>query len=147
MTDQATAGVLGADRSEIATNREDPTYRPSQTETTQTKVLKRKRSRTDEDVGRSSQVKMDDLFDQQFIDLTDSTSSGPTVQVGVKLEQIDHKLDELLKSDKVSRDPNYSFVISLLEMLRSIKSQTALAELKAQIFKSIAQSLAAEQSA
>lgn len=63
----------------------------------------------------------------------------------LKLEKLDQKLEPLLNSNKLAGEPNYSFVISLLEMLRCIKDGNELAVLKGKIYKLIADSIATQK--
>lgn len=79
--------------------------------------------------------------------VNNAPATVPTVPVNtlLKLEQLDHKLDTLIKTNKISEEPNYSFAISLLEMLRCIKDDNELAVLKAKIYKLIADSIAAQR--
>ena len=74
-------------------------------------------------------------------------STNETVPVGtlLKLEQLNHNINTLLKLNSVSKEPNYNFVISLLEMLRCIKNENDLTDLKAKIYKLIADTIATQQ--
>lgn len=63
----------------------------------------------------------------------------------LKLEQINHNINTLLKHNNLSKEPNYNFVISQLEMLRCVKSENDLAVLKAKIYKLIADTIAGQQ--
>lgn len=64
----------------------------------------------------------------------------------LKLDQLNQNINNLVKQNNLSREPNYSFVISLLEMMKCIKNEHDLADLKAKIYKLIADTIATQQS-
>ena len=136
---------LGFDYDDIIVGRQgnpgDVAYESVLTESQQTGQLGTISSRTEPPhKGRKRKVR----FNAEN-KLSDSTNSTVPVDAFLKLEQLNHNINTLLKLNSVSKEPNYSFVISQLEMLRCIKNENDLADLKAKIYKLIADTIATQQ--